>query len=235
VSVAAVVVVHDEGPELARCVASLEPQVDEVVVIQNLVDNPQPLGFAANANRGIERTSTPYVVVANPDTEAAPGAVSILREFAESRLRAGVVGPQLLYPDGTHQPSRRRFPTVGGTLVRRTPMRKLMNPDYHYYDDRPVVPTKTDWMLGAFLLLRRQMLDELGGFDEGYRLYGEDIDLAYRAKKASWERWYVPDARVTHVHARVSDRRFLTRHTLWHWRGIGRFVRKHPERLRALR
>ena len=233
-SVAAVVIVHEEGPELARCVASLERQVDELVVIRNLVDNARPLGFAGNANQGIARTNTPFVVVANPDTEAAPDAVGILRDFAESRPRAGIVGPQLLYPDGTYQPSRRHFPTVGGTLVRRTPLRKLLNPDYHYYVDRPEEPAQAEWMLGAFLLLRRELLHELGGFDEGYRLYGEDIDLAYRADRAGWERWYVPAARVTHVHARVSDRRFLTRHTLWHWRGIARFVRKHPERLRAL-
>jgi N-acetylglucosaminyl-diphospho-decaprenol L-rhamnosyltransferase len=233
-SVAAVVVVHEEGPELERCVASLEPQVDDLVVIRNLIDNPRPLGFAANANQGIARTNAPYVVVANPDTEAAPDAVALLHDFAESRPRAGIVGPQLLNPDGTSQPSRRRFPTVGGTLVRRTPLRKVANPDYHYYDDRPEQPLEADWMLGAFLLLRREMLDELGGFDEGFRLYGEDIDLAYRAEKAGWERWYLPSAHVIHVHARVSDKRFLTRHTLWHWRGIARFVRKHPERLRAL-
>jgi GT2 family glycosyltransferase len=110
----------------------------------------------------------------------------------------------------------------------------VLNPDRHFYDDRPSRPAQADWLLGAFLFLRRELLDELGGFDEGYRLYGEDIDLAYRARKAGWERWYVPDARVAHVHAAVSDKRFLTRHTLWHWRGIARFVRKHPERLRSL-
>ena len=69
-------------------------------------------------------------------------------------------------------------------------------------------------MLAAFLLLRREMLDELGGFDPGFRLYGEDIDLCYRAAKAGWERWYVPEAVVTHAHAAVTDRRFLTRRTL---------------------
>ena len=69
-------------------------------------------------------------------------------------------------------------------------------------------------MLAAFLLLRRDMLDELGGFDPGFRLYGEDIDLCYRAAKAGWERWYVPGAIVTHAHAAVTDRRFLTRRTL---------------------
>ena len=59
---------------------------------------------------------------------------------------------------------------------------------------------QADWLLGAFLFLRREMLDELGGFDEGYRLYGEDIDLAYRASKAGWERWYVPAAKAVHAH-----------------------------------
>ena len=90
-------------------------------------------------------------------------------------------------------------------------------------------------MLGAYLLLRREMLDELGGFDEGYRLYCEDTDLCYRALKTGWERWYVPQAVAQHRHIAVTDNRFFTRYTLWHWRGIGRFVRKHPERLRALR
>jgi N-acetylglucosaminyl-diphospho-decaprenol L-rhamnosyltransferase len=89
-------------------------------------------------------------------------------------------------------------------------------------------------MLGGFLLLRRTMLEELGGLDEGFRLYGEDIDLCYRAARAGWERWYVPAAVVEHEHKALTDRRILTRRTLWHWRGILRFVRKHPERLRAL-
>jgi GT2 family glycosyltransferase len=90
-------------------------------------------------------------------------------------------------------------------------------------------------MLGAFLLMRRRLLDEIGGWDAGFRHYGEDVDLQYRAAKAGWERWYVPTAVVRHEYAAVIDRRFLTRHTLWHLRGMLRFVRKHPERLRALR
>jgi GT2 family glycosyltransferase len=79
------------------------------------------------------------------------------------------------------------------------------------------------------------MLDELGGFDPRFRMYGEDIDLCYRAAKAGWERWYVPAATVRHDYDRETDRRFITRRTLWHWSGIARFVRKHPERLRAVR
>ncbi len=246
--VAAVVVTHSPHPGLDRCLAALTPEVDELVVVANppppqvdarVLVNEQAVGFAANANTGIAETSAPFVVVANPDTEPRPGAVELLRDFAEAHPRAGVVGPQLVFPDGRWQPSRRRFPTVRGTIVRRTPLRAILRPqsrqvDHYLLDERPTEPVPSDWMLGAFLLLRREMLDELGGFDPGFRLYGEDIDLCYRAAKAAWERWYVPGAVITHAHAATTDRKFLTRLTLWHWRGILRFVRKHPERLRAL-
>jgi GT2 family glycosyltransferase len=251
VSLSAVVVTHGRHPDFDRCLAALEPQVDEFVVVANLpielalpaharlLENERPISFAANVNRGVAETSGEFVVVANPDTEAAPDAVAILADFAAGEPRRGIVGPQLRYPDGRRQPSRRRFPTVRGTLVRRTPLRYAMHPfeqqrDHYLLDEQPDEPVPADWMLGAFLLLRRQMLDELGGFDEGFRLYGEDIELCYRAAKAGWERWYVPEAVVTHRYAAEIDRRLLTRRTLWHWRGIARFVRKHPERLRAL-
>jgi N-acetylglucosaminyl-diphospho-decaprenol L-rhamnosyltransferase len=247
VTVAAVVVIHEPVPELARCLEALVPQVEELVVVENLggtivqgvrvIENERPLGYAANANRGIAETTSPYVVVCNPDTEAGPDAVAGLSGFAETHPRAGIVGPELRHPDGTLNPSRRRFPTVGGTIVRRTPLRRVLGGTQraHYgLDEQPDVPVQADWLLGGFLLLRREMLDELGGFDEGFRLYGEDIDLAYRAAKAGWERWYVPQAKVVHAHQAVTDRRLLTRRTWWHWRGIARFVRKHPERLKAL-
>ena len=244
----AVVVTHGPDPRLDRCLEALAPQVDELVVVSNppaptvdgaLIANERALGFAANANQGIAATSAPYVVVANPDTVPRKDAVELLAGFAETHPRAGVIGPQLLFPDGRWQPSRRRFPTVRGTIVRRTPLRAILRPetrqlDHYLLGDRPSEPVQADWMLAAFLLLRREMLDELGGFDEGFRLYGEDIDLCYRAAKAGWERWYVPQAVVSHVHEAVTDRRFFTRRTLWHWRGILRFVRKHPERLKAL-
>lgn len=250
--VAAVVVSHRHATELATLLPALLPQVGEAVVVANVpgsvgevpagvrvLHNPRPLGFAANANLGVAATSSDAVVLANPDAVPEPDAVATLRAFMASRPRTGVAGPQLRFPDGSWQPSRRRFPTVSGTLVRRTPLRLVLRPaerqTAHYHlDERPTEPVEADWMLGGFLLLRRAMLDELGGFDPAFRLYGEDIDLCYRAAKAGWERWYVPDAVVVHAYDRVTDRRFLDRRTLWHWRGILRFVRKHPERLRAL-
>jgi N-acetylglucosaminyl-diphospho-decaprenol L-rhamnosyltransferase len=251
--IAAVVVSHDNKDEVATLLPALTAQVDEIVLVANTPDsvgtvpddvevlvNATPLGFAANVNRGVAVTDSEYVLTVNPDAVPRDGAVAALREFVDAHPRCGVAGPRMVYPDGTLQPSRRRFPTVLGTIVRRTPIRRVFDPyklqrrHYNLGDDPPE-PVRADWMLGGFLLIRRVMLDELGGLDEGFRLYGEDIDLCYRAAKAGWETWYVPQAVVEHGHEAVTDRTLLTRRTLWHWRGIFRFVRKHPERLRALR
>ena len=251
-SVSAVVVSHGHAVELARSLPALAPQVDDLVLVVNrpeelpplpanatVLHNDRPLSLAGNVNQGVAATQGEFVVHANPDAVPEPGAIGILREFAEQRPRCGIAGPRMVYPDGSWQPSRRRFPTVTGTLVRRTPLRLVFPPFQrqrrHYaLDERPTEPIEADWMLGAFLLQRRTMLEEIGGWDSGFRHYGEDIDLCYRAAKAGWERWFVPEALVRHEYAAVIDRRFLTRHTLWHLRGVLRFVRKHPERLLAL-
>ena len=251
--VSAVVVSHGHARELATLLPLLAPQVAELVVVANLpgsapaalpanarvLENVAPLRLSANVNLGVAATRGAWVVYANPDVVPAPDAVAALVAFGEARDRCGIAGPRTAWPDGSWQPTRRRFPTVRGTLVRRTPLRRLFPPlerqRAHYHLDEDVdEPVEADWLLGAFLLMRRTMLDELGGWDEGYRHYVEDIDLCYRAAQAGWERWYVPAARVTHDWAQVTDRRFLSRHTLWHARSMARFVRRHPETLARL-
>jgi GT2 family glycosyltransferase len=254
VKVSAVVIPHRHASELEQSLPALAPQVDELVVVANVpgslpedlpegavvVENDTPLSFAANANLGASRTEHELVLIANPDTVPMPGSVGILSEFMAGHPRAGAAGPKLVYSDGTWQASRRSFPTVGATLVRRTPLRLLFPPlrwqrRHYLLDERPDEPAPADTMLGAFILLRREMLDEIGGWDPGFRMYCEDIDLNYRAARAGWERWYVPSAVVRHEYAAVIDKKFLTKHTLWHARAMLRFLRKHPERLLALR
>jgi GT2 family glycosyltransferase len=252
VKVSAVVVSHGHAAELAQSLPALLQHVDEIVVIANtpgsaagvpdgvrVLENPRPLPLAANVNLGIAATTGEYVLNVNPDAIAEREAVAALVRFADGHPRCGIAGPQLRWPDGSWQPSRRRFPTVRGTLVRRTPLRRLRPPyetqrEHYELDERPEEPVQADWMLGAFLLMRRTMLEEIDGWDAGFRHYCEDIDLCYRAARAGWERWYVRDAVVTHAYAAVIDERFLSRHTVWHARGMARFVRKHPERLLAL-
>jgi GT2 family glycosyltransferase len=252
VTVSAVVISHEQAGDLERCVAVLAEEADELVVVANtptsaaglppgarLLANRRPAGYAANVNSALRVTTGEFVVVANADAVPCRGAVRALVSFMAGREACGVAGPQLVYPDGRWQPSRRAFPTVSGTLMRRTPLRLLRPPlQYqrcHYgLDAQPTQAIEADWMLGAFLLLRRRMLAAIGDFDPSYRLYCEDIDLCYRAAKAGWERWYVPSAVVEHACPAVTDVSFATRRTLWHWAGMAHFVFKHPERLRAL-
>jgi GT2 family glycosyltransferase len=251
--VSAVVVSHGHASELETLLPLLEPQVDELVVVANrpgsvptpvppgvrVLENAHPRRLAENVNLGTAATSGAWVLSVNPDVVPDRTAVEVLHAFAATHARCGVAGPRTAWPDGSWQPTRRRFPTVSGTLVRRTPLRRLFPPlerqRAHYLLDEDVdEPVEADWLLGAFLLMRRAMLDELEGWDEGFRHYVEDIDLCYRADRAGWERWYVPTARVTHDWAQVTDRRFVSRHTLWHARSMARFVARHPETLRRL-
>ena len=149
--------------------------------------NERPLGFAANVNRGVAATSGELVLVSNPDTEPAPDAVATLaalRGGAPARRDRRAAAALARRDAGSRRAAASR--RSRGTLVRRTPLRSLLRGTYaqrgHYLlDERPTEPVQADWLLGAFLLMRRAMLDELGGWDEGFRHYGEDIDLAYRA------------------------------------------------------
>jgi GT2 family glycosyltransferase len=248
VRVSAVVVSHGHAAELERLLPVLLEQAGEVVVVANVpgsvrdapaavhvVENPRPLTLAANVNAGTAASSGELVVNVNPDAVPEPGAIPTLADFMRDRPRCGIAGPELRWPDGRWQPSRRRFPRVGGTIVRRTPIGRLRGAytqrDHYLLDERPAEPVEADWMLGAFLCMRRRMLEEIGGWDPGYRHYVEDIDLCYRALQAGWERWYVPAAVVQHDYAAVIDKRLASRHTLWHARSMARFVRKHPETL----
>jgi GT2 family glycosyltransferase len=242
----------DEARLLSGCVPALQPQVDELVLVANgpgsagelppgvrVLQNERRRGFSANINAGVAATAGEYVIVSNPDAIAAPDAVAELVAFADAHPRCGVAGPKMVNADGTLQASRRTFPTIAGTIVRRTPLRLLFPPlrwqRRHYLLDAPADrPLEVDTMLGAFLLMRRTMLDEIGGWDDGYQLYVEDIDLNYRAMKAGWERWWVPSAVVHHEYQAVIDKRFFTLRNWWHVKAMARFLRKHSERLLAL-
>ena len=241
-----------EAQLLERSLPELLPQVDELVVVANGPDSVREVpedvrvietvggrGFSANINTGIAATGGEYVVVSNPDAIPEPDTIAELVSFADAHPRCGVAGPKMVNPDGTLQASRRRFPTIAGTIVRRTPLRLLFPPlrwqRRHYLLDAPTDrPLQVETMLGAFLLMRRAMLEQIGGWDDGYQLYVEDIDLNYRAMKAGWERWWVPSAIVHHEYQAVIDKRFFTRRNWWHLKAMARFLRKHPERLLAL-
>src|SRR4029453_14677818 len=144
-----------EAAMLRDSLPALHAQVDELVVVANgrgsrpstlppdvrVVENERPLGFSANVNKGIQATSGEYVVIANPDAVPEAGCVPALGQFAAAPPQCGIAGPKMLNPDGTLQASRRSFPTIGGTIVRRTPLRTFFPPlrwqKRHYLLDAP--------------------------------------------------------------------------------------------------
>jgi GT2 family glycosyltransferase len=225
-----VVVCNRPGDGSAELVRAAFP---DVVV----VEQPEQRGFAENHNIGLAAAPSRFGLVLNPDVLVEPGAVAALVALMDEHPRCGVVVPLLIYPDGEPQPSARRFPEPVGTAVRRTPLRRLIDRSAvgDHYLQPPSHPRAIDWALGACLLVRREAWDELGGFDEGFtRLYVEDIDLQWRAWQAGWEVWQTPAARARHEHQAATDERFLTRRTLWHVEGMGRFARKHPTMLAGI-
>ncbi len=252
--VSVVIVSHNHAPYLPACLASLAPERQavalEVFVVDNgstdgsaaivrdhfpwvtLLENQTRRGFAANNNQALRRGRGRYALILNPDTEVCAGALEALIEFADAHAQVGMCGPQLLFPDGTIQPSCRRFPTVGSVLARRTPLRRwlwtsTLNARHLMSDFDHSQIARVDWLLGACLFVRREFLRTVGLMDEGYFLYVEDIDWAFRGWKQKWEVMYFPAARVIHHHLAVSDRKLFSRHMLLHLQSIWRYYRKH--------
>jgi len=228
----AIVIIHyNTSGDLAKCLASLEacaPACEhQVVVVDNAsvdkgldgvhrnhpdclwIFNQENVGYARGCNRGMAQVQADYYLILNPDIVVEPGALDRLISFAESHPRAGMVGPQLLNPDGTIQHSCRRFYTLKTLLLRRTflgrvfprskTVRLHLMEDFDHQTIRPV-----DWVLGGCLLVRKSAMDRVGPMDERFFLYFEDVDWCYRMWQAGYEVLYNPDSRFLHHHRRGS-------------------------------
>jgi N-acetylglucosaminyl-diphospho-decaprenol L-rhamnosyltransferase len=251
----AVVVDHDAGEVLARCVASLQAAgASRVVVVDNAVpsgcskrtlaleaasgepelDAPAPgapapgatahrdahtearteahpevleiglnLGYGSGANRGAATCSADFVLICNPDVAVDQDALRNLAQALEDDRALGIVGPLVLEPDGTRYPSARRFPSLlegaGHVIAGRLWPQNKLSRRYRMSDMATKETTVVDWVSGSCMLVRRQVFEELGGFDESYFMYGEDVDICWRAHRAGYQVGYVPTASVTHI------------------------------------
>jgi len=160
------------------------------------------LGYGAAANLGAREGEEPWVVVANPDIRWEPGSLDELLDAAARHPRAGSLGPQILNTDGTVYPSARAIPSltegIGHALFVRVWPGNPWTRRYHRRQEQQQVEHAVGWLSGACLLLRREAMRELGGFDESYFMFFEDTDLGDRLGQAGWENVYVPAARVVH-------------------------------------
>jgi GT2 family glycosyltransferase len=237
--VAAVVVSYNVRELLVACVTSLVAaraigELGDVVVVDNgstdcsattirrrfpgvrVIDAPN-LGYGAGANIGMAATRSRYVLVLNADTVVPPGTVNVLAAYLDAHQETAVVGPLLRYPDGTVQPSRRRFPKRLTALFESTIVEEWWPGNRWVRDyrmlDQPIAavgaPEEVDWVVGAALLVRRAALDRLGGFDESFRMYAEEVEWCWRFHRHGWRVAYLPAAEVLH-HEGASSARDLT-------------------------
>jgi N-acetylglucosaminyl-diphospho-decaprenol L-rhamnosyltransferase len=217
------VVDNASGDGTAEMVRREFPQVE-------LTANRDNLGFSAANNIGFAAAAAPYVLVLNPDTRLTPGALDRLLSVMQEQPRVGMIGPRLELDDGTFDhASRRSFPTPLGALGHFTGLgRGERAPGaLAQYRAPDVDAGPVDAINGAFMLIRRAALDEVGGFDERYWMYMEDLDLCYRFAEAGWTTWFEPSVTVKHVKAGTSGPHRSLRLTYAFHYGMYRFYRDH--------
>jgi N-acetylglucosaminyl-diphospho-decaprenol L-rhamnosyltransferase len=258
--VAGVVVNYNARDHLLRCVGSLfEAGVDNVVVADNASSDGSELallerypaarwaptganlGYGSAANIGAKLVDAKFILVCNPDVVVGPGAVSALCEVLEGRPQVAVVGPRILTVNGDLYPSARRFPDileafghgfVGQFWAGNPFSRRYRMTEWDHAGSRDV-----DWVSGSCFLARREAWDQVGGFDERYFMYLEDVDLCWRLGRAGWAISYEPAAEVVHVQGVSADRhpyRMLLAHHVSMWRFAGKTTPRQRRWLLAL-
>lgn len=201
------VIVVDNASQDDSC-EMLKQQFPQVQLIENSVN----WGFAAACNQAQKISEGDYTVLLNSDAWIEKGALDSAVQFMETHPRAGIVGGQLLKPDGTKAPSARRFPsmwnkvlTITGLSQKYPQSRFFGRPDYtHISHDKAF---EVDWVPGAFTIFRSSLLQGLGMFDERFYMYFEEVDLCLRAKKAGWSIHFSPDFAVVHIGGASSMRK----------------------------
>ncbi len=222
---AAVVVNYNAGEALTDCVDALLTEVSagvpELVVVDNastdgsvealrrahpevvVIDGGGNLGYARAANLGTAATGAPIVAVLNPDTILQPGTGAAMVARFEAEPDLGACGPMLLNTDGSVYPSARSDPALGDAVGHGLCF--LVWPGnpftarYRQTGADPAQGRDVDWVSGAAVWLRRAALDAVGGWDERYFMYVEDVDLCWRLREGGWRVAYEPSGRVEHL------------------------------------
>ena len=201
-SIRAVVVDNASGdlPEIARAVA--DNAWSEWVT---LIAAPRNGGFAYGNNLGVERAyadgQPAYVYLLNPDAQVRPGAIGVLVRFLEAHPRAGIAGSSFETSEGDDWPYAFRFPGLLSELDQGLELgivSSLLQP-WVVARRMTQISQPIDWICGASMMIRPEVFAAIGGMDENYFLYYEELDFCYRAKQAGFSTWYVPDSRVMHI------------------------------------
>lgn len=252
--ISVVIVNYNSDIYLTQCIASIVDCVFEVIVVDNgsqdssiehckkyfsnrdnlqIVDNHVNFGFSHACNQGVRFCNTQFILFLNPDCLLEGQDITILFELLSSNIGAAMVGGLLLNPNGTEQGgARRAIPTPwrsfvrGFGLYRLAPFFPQIFFDFHLHNQPlPPAPIEVEAISGACMLVRRNILEDIGLWDEGYFLHCEDLDLCVRIREEGWKILFTPEARIEHQQGVCSNKRpaFVE----WHkHRGMIRFYRK---------
>ncbi len=245
---------------LKKCVASIYEDATnlsfEIIIVDNassdgsvemvkfefpkvrLINNSSNSGFGIANNIGIKESIGRYILFLNPDTLVLPDCLKKLMGFLDKNASAGAVGPKIINPDGSIQVScARNTPGLWSEFFELTyfnylfPKVRLFNRQYlgtgEYDTDKEV-----DLLSGSCMMVRRSVLDEIGLFDPSFFIYGEDIDLLYRIKKAGWKVWYLYSARLVHFGGE-STKQVPEKKVFHNLRSKYLFLKKHFGRTKA--
>ena len=247
-----IIVNYNAGPLLRKCVDSLLacPLDIQIIVVDNassdgsldelqdlsqvcVIRKPANVGFAAACNIGVQASSAPLLLFLNPDCFFQPDAIAPLLAGLQSGDRVGMVGGLLVNEDGTEQGGgRRAVPTPWRSLVRAFGLHRFANRwpklfyDFHLHKQPlPDGPIEVEAISGACMLVKREVMEDVGLWDEGYFLHCEDLDWCMRFRQKGWKILFVPDARIIHALGACSQSRRVF--VEWHkHKGMLRFYRK---------
>ncbi len=197
-----------------------------------LIENKKNLGFGGGNNAGLAVAKGKILGTINSDTEIVGDALPCICDYFAANKDVGVVGPKLLNTDGTVQLSCRRFPGFMTAFFNRYSLLTKLFPnnawsrEYLMTNCGHSMTMDVDWVSGAALFVRREVYDKVGGFDEDYFMYSEDVDWCYRIHRAGWHAAYLPDAVIIH-HIGCSTGRAPFRMIWQRHRSMWIFYRKH--------
>lgn len=181
-------------------------EVKKVFPSAHLIENERNLGFAKAANQGLQKASGRYALLLNPDTQVKNGAVERLVLFMDAHADAGMAGGQLLNADGSKQNSIANFPSLGTELLNKSLLRWLFPKKFPGKERNYSEPIEVDSVIGACMIVRRDVLNQVGFLDEDYFLFLEETDWCYRMKKAGWKIYHVPQAEIYHLQGKSAER-----------------------------
>ncbi|MDD4606800.1 MAG: glycosyltransferase family 2 protein [Patescibacteria group bacterium] len=198
-----VVIDNDSQDDSEQMLIQEFPRTERIFLKNNL-------GYARAVNLGLKKFPAKYYFVLNPDTLfLEKKVIERLFNFMEAHPRVGLVGPKLINPDRSIQYSACRFPNFWVPIYRRTKLGKLKRASQkidhflmHEWDHRDT--REVDWVLGTGMFVRHQAMEEVGGMDERFFMYFEDVDWCRRFKEKNWPVYYLADVEVIHYHGRPS-------------------------------